>query len=208
MTRASLALGLALAWAAAARAHEGAPPATRFEPPAPGTYELPPLGHVAAHALLAPDGAAAPLLDLGPGEAALVSFVYLHCPDACPLSNAVLQRVDRAVAARADLSARARIVTVSLDPERDPPAAMARLRSALAPRGRWSFLTAADVAAIAPVLDDFGQDVVRSASSGAVETHVLRVFLVDGKGRIRNVYSTGFLDERILVNDLLTVLSE
>ena len=37
---------------------------------------------------------------------------------------------------------------------------------------------------------------------------MLRVFLVDGAGRIRNVYSTGFLDDEILVNDLLTVLAE
>jgi cytochrome oxidase Cu insertion factor (SCO1/SenC/PrrC family) len=123
------------------------------------------------------------------------------------MANAVLQRVDRAVAARADLAARARLVTVSLDPGRDGPAAMARLRTALAPRARWSFLTARGAAAIDPVLADFGQDVVRDAD-GAVATHVLRVFLVDGAGRIRNVYSTGFLDERILVNDLLTVLSE
>jgi cytochrome oxidase Cu insertion factor (SCO1/SenC/PrrC family) len=98
-------------------------------------------------------------------------------------------------------------VTVSLDPARDPPEAMARLRGALAPRGAWSFLTAGDAGALAPVLEDFGQDVVRNAD-GTVATHVLRVFLVDGASRIRNVYSTGFLDARILVNDLLTVLSE
>jgi cytochrome oxidase Cu insertion factor (SCO1/SenC/PrrC family) len=203
------ALGLwLLALAGAAVAHEGAAPARRFEPPAPGSYELPPLGHVGPHRLLDSDGSRAELLDLGPGEAALVSFVYLHCPDACPLSNAVLQRVDRAIAARAELGARARIVTVSLDPRRDPPAEMAHLRAALAPRSRWRFLTAADVAAIEPVLADFGQDVVRSPEDGGVATHVLRVFLVDGAGRIRNVYSTGFLDDEILVNDLLTVLAE
>ncbi|HVH04747.1 MAG TPA: SCO family protein [Myxococcota bacterium] len=205
---ATLAVAALCALAAAAAAHEGASPTRRFEPPLPGTYELPPLGHVGAHLLLASDGAAAPLLDLGPGEAALVAFVYLHCPDACPMANATFQRVDRAAAVRAELGARTRLVTVSLDPVRDPPAAMARLRSALAPRGRWSFLTAADAASLDPVLADFGQDVVRTADGAAVETHVLRVFLVDGAGRIRNVYSTGFLDERILVNDLLTVLAE
>jgi cytochrome oxidase Cu insertion factor (SCO1/SenC/PrrC family) len=195
--------------AAAAGAHEvAAPPAARFEPPAPGTYELPPLGSVAPHRLLGSDGAAAALLELRAGEAALVAFVYLHCPDACPISNAVLQRVDRALAGRADLAPRTRIVTVSLDPVRDRPAEMARLRTALAPRGRWSFVTAPDVAAIDPVLADFGQDVVRNPADGTVATHVLRVFLVDGAARIRNVYSTGFLDERILVNDLVTVLSE
>jgi cytochrome oxidase Cu insertion factor (SCO1/SenC/PrrC family) len=199
------ALGFVLA--APAAAHEGGQPAARFEPPAPGTYELPPLGRVAHHTLLGSDGAAADVLELQPGEAALVAFVYLHCPDACPATSAVLQRVDRTVAAQAGLAGRVRLVTVSLDPMRDPPAAMAKLRGALAPRGAWTFLTARDAAALAPVLADFGQDVVRNGD-GSVATHVLRVFLVDGASRIRNVYSTGFLDERILVNDLVTVLSE
>jgi protein SCO1/2 len=38
--------------------------------------------------------------------------------------------------------------------------------------------------------------------------HVLKVFLVDGRGRIRNIYSTGFLDIRILENDAVTLLAE
>ena len=36
--------------------------------------------------------------------------------------------------------------------------------------------------------------------------HVLKVFLVDGEGRVRNIYSTGFLDLRLLLADLETVL--
>jgi cytochrome c peroxidase len=192
---ASLALLLALSAAA-----------PRFEPPPPGSYELPPLGRVAERTLLASDGAAAPLLGLRPGEAALVSFVYLHCPDACPIGTAALQQVDRRVAERADLAGRVTLVTVSFDPERDTPARMSELRRSLAPRARWRFLTAASEASLRPVLADFGQDAVRA--DGEVASHVLKVFLVDGERRIRNVYSTGFLDERILVNDLLTVLAE
>jgi hypothetical protein len=34
------------------------------------------------------------------------------------------------------------------------------------------------------------------------------VFLVDDSRRVRNVYSSGFLDVRLLVNDALTVLGE
>jgi hypothetical protein len=37
---------------------------------------------------------------------------------------------------------------------------------------------------------------------------VAKVFLVDGAGRIRNVYGSGFLDARILVRDLETLLGE
>ena len=183
----------------------------RFEPPAPGSYELPPFGRVREHELLGPDGAPAALLGLGPGEAALVGFVYLHCPDACPAAMAVFQELDRKLAERPEVSGRVTLVTVSFDPARDTPERMASLRRALAPRARWRFLTAASPAAIEPVLADFGQDVVRVADADGppeVVTHLLKVFLVDGSGRIRNIYSSGFLDERILLNDLLTVLHE
>ena len=219
------ALGIAwLAGATAAHEPEGhapepaasaAPPAAsdaRFEPPAPGSYALPPFGRVGQHALLAPDGARAPLLELGPGEVAFVSFVYLSCPDACPLATAVLQRLDQALSERPELAARVALVTVSFDPARDTPEAMARHAAALAPRGRWRFLTAASPAELAPLLADFGQDAAPLFGPAGVDTgllaHVLKVFLVDGRGRIRNAYSTGFLDVRVLWNDALTVLAE
>jgi cytochrome oxidase Cu insertion factor (SCO1/SenC/PrrC family) len=180
--------------------------APRFEPPPPGSYELPPLRRVVERTLLASDGSPAPLLGLRPGEAALVSFVYLHCPDACPIGTAALRQVDRRLAEREDLAGRVALVTVSFDPERDTPERMDALRRSVAPQARWRFLTAPDPASLRPVLEDFGQDALRA--DGAVAGHVLKVFLVDGERRIRNVYSTGFLDERILVNDLLTVLAE
>ena len=37
--------------------------------------------------------------------------------------------------------------------------------------------------------------------------HVLKVFLVDGERWVRNVYSAGFLDARILLHDTQTVLA-
>ena len=57
-------------------------------PPA-GSYELPPIGRVAEHWLLDETGSRVPLLGLAPGQVALVSLIYTHCPAACPaaLSN-------------------------------------------------------------------------------------------------------------------------
>jgi hypothetical protein len=34
------------------------------------------------------------------------------------------------------------------------------------------------------------------------------VFLVDARGAIRNVYSTGFLDPRLMLHDALTLTAE
>jgi cytochrome c peroxidase/protein SCO1/2 len=202
--RAALAAGLALAVAAAAEPDPA--PEALFEPPAAGSYELPPIRRVAEHWLLDDAGAAAPVLGIAEDEVAVVAFVWSRCGDACPLALATLQRLDRDLAARPALAARTRLVTVSFDPAHDTPARMAELRAHLAPQGRWAFLTPPDTAALSAVLADFGQRVERDAD-GARLAHVLKVFLVDGRGDVRNVYSTGTLDPRLVAADVETVLA-
>ena len=187
-------------------------PPLLYELPAAGSYALPPIARVGSHELLEPDGAPAPLLGLAPGQLALVAFVYLRCADAhgCPLSLATLQRVDRALAGRPELRGRVRLVTVSFDPETDDPEAMGRIRHHLAPRGDWRFLTAPDTASLAPVLADYGQDAVprwtADGSKPEAFRHVVKVFLVDDARRLRNVYSTGYLDHRVVLRDVETLL--
>ena len=87
---------------------------------------------------------------------------------------------------------------------------MAEFRRHFAPDGRWRFLTAPSEAEIAPVLGDYGQDVRPplgdEQEAGGRLSHVLKVFLVDGDRRVRNIYSAGFLDVRILLHDAATVL--
>ena len=214
------ALACALA-AAAAGAHDGARAAPAaddaaplaYELPPAGSYELPPVQRVADRVLLGSDARPAKLLDLAPGQLAVVSFTYLGChdPQGCPLALATLVRLDRALAARPELASRVRIVSVSFDPTRDRPADLARLREGLAPRADWRFLTARDPEALAPALAEFGQDVEALPADGAGPPalgHVLKVFLVDSAGRVRNVYSAGFLDHRLLLRDVETLLRE
>lgn len=183
-----------------------------YEPPAPGTYELPPIDRVSEHLLIGADGGREALPGVAREQVALVSFVYTHCADAggCPAALALVRRLDRSLAERAELRGRVRLVTVSFDPARDTPERMALLREVMAPRGDWRFLTAPDVQAIQPVLDDYGQDALRRAVTEGAEPrvmrHVLKVFLVDGGGAVRNVYSSGFLDWRVVLNDIATVL--
>ena len=40
----------------------------------------------------------------------------------------------------------------------------------------------------------------------AVLRHVLKVFLVDANRDVRNIYSAGFLDTRLILADIETVL--
>lgn len=200
--------------AAALLAASPGEPEPLYELPAAGSYALPPIDRVSEHVLLGSDGQPAPLLGLGPGRFAIVAFIYLGCHDAagCPLLLAALQATDRKLAASPELRSRVRLVTVSFDPAQDGPAEMANLRRALAPRGDWQFFTGRDEAALRPVLEDFGQDAVRALTRvGPGESalrHVAKVFLVDGEGRIRNVYGSGFLDASLLERDLETLLGE
>lgn len=207
---------IAAAFPAAARAHDAEPPPERpgFALPEPGTYELPVISRVADFTLLDEHGARAALLGLAPGQVAVVSFVYTRCGDGgrgCPAALAVLQRLDRAIAADPALAGRMRIATVSFDPAHDTPERMAALRASLAPRGEWRFLTAASPAAIAPVLEAYGQDALplvgEDAQALGLFRHVLKVFLVDADGAIRNVYSSGFLSPELLLVDARTVLA-
>ena len=185
-------------------------PRPRFEAPPVGSYSLPEILRVDEHVLISSEGEPTPLLGLASGEAAIVSFVYLSCGEACPLATATLHQLDAELAEDERLAGRVQLVSVSFDPERDTPEALAELRKGLRPKGRWRFLTARGPAEIAPVLADFGQDAVwipeQDGHAPGRLRHVLKLFLVDSEGAVRNIYSTGFLDLRILMNDLRTVL--
>jgi len=183
--------------------------------PEVGSYELPVIDRVSRHELLSDAGKRVPVLDLDPAQCAVVSFVYASCSDAggCPLVLASLRWVDRAIAERSNLANRVQLVTVSFDPVRDTPEQMTMLRNHLKPRGDWRFLTAESDAQLRPVLDDFGQDALQlvAAEDGrslGVIRHIAKVFLLDSKLGIRNIYNTSFLDPEILLRDIETLLLE
>jgi protein SCO1 len=68
------------------------------------------------------------------GDPVLVTFVYSHCPDVCPLIMSNLRRV-RAIAG--PVGKRTKVIAVSVDPEGDTPAAV---RAFLAARGVSGFV--------------------------------------------------------------------
>lgn len=201
---------VAVGASAAAQQVVDVPVPGRFQPPLPGSYSLPPILQVDDHQLLDPRGEPALLLGLPKGELALVSFVYLSCGDACPMATGSLHQLDRILAKDSSLADRVRLVTVSFDPKRDTPESLAALERGIAPRSRWRFLTAASPSEIAPVLADFGQDAIRIPGEGDPAEqrlrHVLKLFLVDASGAVRNIYSTGTLDLRLILGDLRTLL--
>jgi cytochrome c peroxidase/protein SCO1/2 len=200
-----------------ATAHEPAVPPLGFEPPAPGTYTLHRIMAAPDGEVLDLDGRARRLADVIRGRLTLLSLVYTTCidPEGCPHTLPVFDAVRRAAEDRPRLRERLQLVTLSFDPERDTPAAMrgyAGARATPRPGGvPWHFLTTRSTAAVAPLLDGFGQDVrttvAREAGGPQREiSHVLKVFLIDRSGSVREIYGTAFLHPRLILNDLETLL--
>jgi cytochrome c peroxidase len=180
--------------------------------PEPGSYALPPLGVAADGAVLGEDGAPTTLHALYAGRMVLLAFVYSACGDAdgCPLAHAVMHRVGRLLRDDPALRARLRVLSLSFDPVRDTPEAMAKLAAGIEREGLdWRFLTTASEQALEPILAAYGQRRVAERDAQGRETgrlaHLLRVFLIDASGRIRNVYGAEYLDPALVLADLRTL---
>jgi len=181
----------------------------------PGSYKLPRIKPAAGAALLDEAGKPVDLAALYAGRLTILSFMYTRCGDACPLAGLRLADLQQLAAADASLARQLQIVSLSFDPDYDTPAVMAEYGALMRVPGvtapRWLFLAAPRDADLAPLLAAYNQPVARKSESdaaGSPFSHLLRVFLVDGEGYIRNIYSADFLDPRLLMNDILTLRME
>ena len=207
-------LGAVPAWG-----HDGAaPPALEFEPPAPGTYTLYRIMPAPDGEVLGLDGRPQPLSRFTRDGITLLGFIYTTCadPEGCPLAYRVFDTIKRTVAATPRVRERVRLVTLSFDPARDSPAVMRRYAGSRVREGnglRWYFLTTRSARELMPLVEGFGQDVRytvdRSRGQPRRElSHVLKVFLIDPAGWVREIYSSAFLHPRTVLNDVETLLLE
>jgi cytochrome oxidase Cu insertion factor (SCO1/SenC/PrrC family) len=170
--------------------------------------------------------AASPLADIGPapavvltdtagrpfdlarlrGKAVLVSFVYTTCGGSCPATTHTLYRVQQALKEAGLWGKQVELVSITLDPARDRPEVLAvYARTFGADTAAWHFLTGPPDA-VARVIADWGMW-VKPGPSGALD-HPSRIFLLDPRGRQREIYSLEFLRPAVVVQDVETVLAE
>ncbi|MGH7753018.1 MAG: SCO family protein [Gemmatimonadales bacterium] len=183
-----------------------------FVPPPAGSYELPAIKRVGAFTLRDAAGRAVDTRSVLAGKVGVVSFIYTACPDrlGCPLASQTLRDLQTRLR-ETGLARRTTLVSISFDPERDHPAQLAKYAKVYdADPAFWRFFTAPSGRVLDAVLESYGQDRTperdeRGRATGRIR-HVLKVFLVDREGFIRNVYSAGFLVPELVLNDIRTVL--
>ena len=187
-----------------------------YDPPAPGSYALPVVK-------VAPDGAiidsaarSLNLRDLTHGRITVLSFIYTRCaaPKACPYATGVFSQLHTLSEDNKALAKNLRLVSMSFDPDYDTPQRLAAYSEAMREEKsgcEWRFATAKSRAELDSILNAYGQAVDKRSDPNDPQGplyHVLRIFLIDREGRLRNIYSSGTLDPRLVLADVKTLLLE
>ena len=157
----------------------------------------------------------------------LLTFLYTHCPDVCPIVTGQLREASEALGAEA---AEVAVVAVSVDPERDTVEAAREYSDKWRMSERWEYLVGSreDLAEVwsafyvDPVTIDHDGERGQSraddaAPSGSVDalrqgvrerylvTHGAPVYLIDREGVMRVVF-TPPLDVEAMAHDVRVVL--
>jgi protein SCO1/2 len=123
------------------------------------------------------------------GKAVLVTFIYSHCPDVCPLIASNL-RVAQNLMGPA-VAAQAQIIAVSVDPRGDTPKAVAAFVAAHAMTGRMQYLIGS-ASQLARTWSAWGVGSEQDAQQPQLVNHSGLVYGITGSGKEATIYAANF----------------
>ena len=187
-----------------------------YDPPLPGSYELPALSPAADGQVIDTEGGPRTLKELFTGKITVMSFIYTRCSDprACPAATRALYLLHQVSEQDPVIAQNLHLVTLSFDPTHDTPKVMKSFQDRYHPEkpgAPWTHLTTRSESQVRPILEAYGQAVDRKKNPNdgfGPFFHQLRVYLIDRTGVIRNIYSYDLLDPRLVVTDVRTLLME
>ena len=153
-----------------------------------------------AQGLLSPVAPAPPLalrdnvgqpvnIDSYRGKAVLVTFLYTHCPDVCPLITSNL-RVAQNLMGPA-VASKAQIIAVSADPRGDTPTAVARFLARHEMTGRMQYLIGSS-SQLARVWKAWGVGSERDARQPQFVNHSGLIYGITASGKRMTLYASNF----------------
>jgi protein SCO1 len=185
-----------------------------------------PVTWLVALVLATVDASPSPLADIGPaprtvlidsagkpfdlaslkGKVVLVSFVYTTCNGVCPATTATLSRIEKSLEQAKLWGNSVEFVSITLDPRRDTPEVLSRYAQLFgADTARWHFLTGSvrEVEAAVAAWDMWA----KIGPTGTLD-HPSRLFLLDPRGRQREIYNLEFLNTDSVLRDARGLLAE
>ena len=141
------------------------------------------------------------------GKVLLVGFVFTTCNGTCPATTSRMCRIHDAMKEKKIFrDGQARFLSITLDPDRDTPGVLRRYANLYdVDLSSWSFLTGSP-AVVKKTFQAWGMW-VKNAPNAQLQ-HPSRIFLVDKKGRIREIYNLSFLKTKWVVEDVELLLNE
>ncbi len=123
------------------------------------------------------------------GKVVLVTFLYTHCPDVCPLIASNLGIAQRMMGA--GVAAKVRILAVSVDPRGDTPKTVAAFLARRNVSGRIDYLIGSSKQ-LARVWRAWGVGSERDAGKPEFVNHSGLVYGISASGRRTTIYASNF----------------
>jgi len=137
----------------------------------------------------------------------LLTMVYTHCPDICPMTTHNMHLVEQRLSA--DLKDKVKFVVISFDPNRDTPSVLkkfAEIRDYTF--DKWSLLSG-DEQNTKEVMLKFGIKAIPADSSydadGELSYNVIhtdRISLIDQEGKLRSNYKGSTANLEMILEDI------
>lgn len=156
------------------------------------------------------------------GKVVVLSFLYTACPDVCPVVTETLRRTYEQLG---DDTKHVQFVAISVDPEQDTVEQVHRYSEEKGMLHKWAFLVGEEAELEATWRSYYvaAGRIKQKRSSNALETlskqearqdedtaylitHTEAIYLIDGEGRLRILFTNLSLDAGPLVHDIRLLL--
>jgi protein SCO1/2 len=128
------------------------------------------------------------------GKVVLLTFLYVHCPDVCPLITANLHSTLQKLGPAAK---NVRVVAVSVDPRGDTPSSVAQFLTAHEMTGKMEYLIGS-AAKLGQVWAKWNVGSQRDASNPEFVAHSGLVYGISAAGKVTTLYPANFKPSQIV----------
>ena len=134
-------------------------------------------------------------IDQYKGKAVLLTFLYTHCPDVCPIiASNLAVALNKLGSAE---SAKVQVIAVSVDPRGDTPAAVATFLQRHDMTGRMQYLIGS-AKELGHVWKAWGVGAEQDAQQPQLVNHSGLVYGISAQGKVTTLYAASFTPQEIV----------
>ena len=131
------------------------------------------------------------------GKAVLVTFIYTHCPDVCPLIVSHLHAAQNELGPEAK---KLQIIAVSVDPRGDTPKTVAAFLKAHQMTGRVRYLigTRPQLESVWHAWNIVSRNAPKKSKTPDLVEHSAEIYGISGSGKVTTLYPANFKPQQIV----------